>query len=194
MVGLAGVLERRADPDRQRPIGANDPAVDRGPQQLALPGASPSSRGPVADVQRGPQRTSSSPGDRRLLGGRVAKPRRRPAEPSCRPRTRLGISPRSSARPLGIGASEVRPSRSHRGEGNGLRCEATSPRPSTHRGPRQPVNSGPVTGLVRRSRLRPSHSGRPPLVALPNSDAYGATAVGTDCGSTVFSNLPIATA
>src|SRR4030042_657715 len=48
MVGLAGVLERRADPDRQRPIGATAQAVDRGPQQLALPGASPSSRGPVA--------------------------------------------------------------------------------------------------------------------------------------------------
>jgi len=73
MVGLGGVLERREDSHRQRPIGTDDSAVDRRPQQLALPWASPRGGGPFPNVQRRQQRASSPPNDQRLLGRSVAK-------------------------------------------------------------------------------------------------------------------------
>ena len=40
LVGIDGVLERPADPHRQRSVGASDSAADGGPCQLAVPGPS----------------------------------------------------------------------------------------------------------------------------------------------------------
>jgi hypothetical protein len=60
-----------------------------------------------ADVQRGEQCPSTSSGDRGLLGGRVAQTGRCRATPSRRPCSRLSVSARSLAGPLGVDASQV---------------------------------------------------------------------------------------
>ena len=56
LVGADGLLERPADPHRQRPVRASDTAVDRGASELAVLGPPLRCAGPHADVQRRQQR------------------------------------------------------------------------------------------------------------------------------------------
>ncbi len=145
VVGPDGVPRRSENSDRQRPIGTDDSALDGGSQQLAVLRASPGSRGSLTVVQHRQQCPSSSSGDRRLPGGCVAQSGRRPAEPSCGPRIRLGVPGRSSAGSLGLGASPVGARGTRRGSAARFREKALAACECSNSGPRQ--QSGPLAAL-----------------------------------------------
>ncbi len=165
---LTVYLVRPENSDRQCPIGTDHSALDGGSQQLAVSGASQSSSGAVATVQRRQQCASASSDDRRLPGGCVAQTGRCPAEPSCGPRTRFAVPGRTSARPLGLGASSVRASGSRRRSADGLRGQASAACEGPDAGPRQ--QSRPVAAAPYRCPFSspPYH---PRSCAMPNSDA-----------------------
>ncbi len=168
VVGTDSVPRRPENSDRQCPIGTDHSALDGGSQQLAVLGASQSSSGALAVVQRRQQCASASSDDRRLPGGCVAQTGRCPAEPSCGPRTRFAVPGRTSARPLGLGASSVRASGSRRRSADGLRGQASAACEGPDAGPRQ--QSRPVAAAPYRCPFSspPYH---PRSRAMPNSDA-----------------------